>query len=204
MRKLARNWMHFGAVGLVILLRPESAKAHLVSTGLGPFYDGVTHLLVSPDDLLGVIALSLLAGLNSKHHGRRLLFLLPAAWIVGGSFGLLKTSEVLAPVASAISFLVIGLLVATDVRLGRSALFGLASAFGVFHGYLNGTLAAQEGLGIAGIVGIVAAVFVTVALLASVAATLRAYWMRIAARVAGSWITAIGMLMVGWALKSGS
>lgn len=204
MRKLARRWIHFGAAGFVTLLSPESAKAHLVSSGLGPFYDGVTHLLVSPDDLLGVIALSLLAGLNSKGHGRHLLFLLPAAWIVGGSFGLLKTAEVLAPVASAISVLVIGLLVATDVRLGRSALFGLASAFGVFHGYLNGTLAAQEGLGIAGIAGIVVAVFVAVALLASVAATLRVYWMRIAARVAGSWITAIGMLMAGWALKSGS
>ena len=71
MRKLARSRIHFGVLGLVILVRPEAAKAHLVSTGLGPFYDGVTHLLVSPDDLLGVIALSLLAGLNSKGHGPR-------------------------------------------------------------------------------------------------------------------------------------
>ena len=32
-----------------------------MSTGFGPFYDGVIHLTLSPDDLLGVLALSLLA-----------------------------------------------------------------------------------------------------------------------------------------------
>lgn len=204
MTSLARRCFALAAFGVVTLLRPEAANAHLVSTGLGPFYDGVTHLLVSPDDLLGVIALALLAGLNSKRHGRHLLFLLPTAWIVGSIFGSRETAEVLAPVASALSFLAIGLLVATDARLKPATLLGLASVFGVFHGYLNGTLAAQEDLGVAGVMGIVLAVFVIVALLASVAASLRAYWMKVAARVAGSWITAIGMLMVGWALKSGS
>jgi hydrogenase/urease accessory protein HupE len=176
----------------------------LVSSGLGPFFDGVTHLLVSPDDLLGVIALSLLAGLNSKGHGRQLLFLLPTAWIVGGLFGLRETTELLAPVASALSFLVIGVLVATDIRLRPPVLFGLTCLFGLFHGYLNGTLAAQEGLGFTGVVGVAVTVFVLVALLASFVVSLRAYWTRVAVRVAGSWIAAIGLLMVGWTLKSSS
>ena len=204
MRSLVRRRFVFAAPGVVFLLRPEAANAHLVSTGLGPFYDGVTYLLVSPDDLLGVIALSLLAGRKSQRHGRHLLFSLPAAWIVGSIFGSRETAEVLAPVASALSFLVIGLLVATDARLKPAALLGLASMFGVFHGYLNGTLAAQEDLGVTGVMGIVLAVFVIVALLASVAASLRAYWMKVGARVAGSWITAIGVLMVSWTPKSGS
>ena len=49
-------------VGLMSLW-PETAYAHLMSTGFGPFYDGVIHLTLSPDDLLGVLGLSLLAGL---------------------------------------------------------------------------------------------------------------------------------------------
>lgn len=204
MRSLAPRRFAVVASGAAILLSPEPANAHLVSTGLGPFYDGVTHLLVSPDDLLGVIALALLAGLRGRRHGRLLLFALPLAWIVGGVFGSRETAEVLVPAAAALSFLLIGLLLATDARLSLSGLLGVALVFGVFHGYLNGTLAAQENLGIAGMSGIVSAVFVTAALAASVAVSLRAYWMKIAARVAGSWIAAVGILMVGWALKTGS
>ena len=33
-------------------LLPRSASAHLVTTGLGPVYDGITHVLMSPDDLV--------------------------------------------------------------------------------------------------------------------------------------------------------
>ena len=62
----------------------------------------------------------------------------------------------------------------------------------------------QESLGLAGVLGIAVAVFVVVALLASLAVSLRMHWMRLAARVAGSWIAAVGLLMVGWTLKSGS
>ena len=39
-----------------------SANAHLMNTGFGPFHDGPTHLFVTPEDLLSMIALALLAG----------------------------------------------------------------------------------------------------------------------------------------------
>ena len=32
-----------------LLTWPAAADAHLVTTGLGPFYDGVTHLFLSPN-----------------------------------------------------------------------------------------------------------------------------------------------------------
>jgi len=41
---------------------PKAANAE-ISLGLGPFYDGVIHLTLSPDDLLGVLGLSLPTGL---------------------------------------------------------------------------------------------------------------------------------------------
>jgi hydrogenase/urease accessory protein HupE len=42
----------------------RTAQAHLVTTGLGPVYDGISHFLLSPDDLIPVLALALLAGLR--------------------------------------------------------------------------------------------------------------------------------------------
>ena len=52
-----------GTVAAVTLL-PAPAHAHLVTTGLGPLYDGISHLFLSFEDLLPVVALALLAGLN--------------------------------------------------------------------------------------------------------------------------------------------
>ncbi len=69
------------------LASPAPAAAHLVTTGLGPVYDGISHLLVSFDDLLPVLALALLAGLNGAAAGRRALFLLPGAWLLAGFAG---------------------------------------------------------------------------------------------------------------------
>jgi len=58
----------FAAFAMLVL--PAPAHAHLVTTGLGPLYDGITHLFMSPDDLVPVLALALLAGLNGAAAGR--------------------------------------------------------------------------------------------------------------------------------------
>jgi hypothetical protein len=46
-----------------------------------------------------------------------------------------------------------------------------------------------------------AALFVLVALAAALVLSLKSLWTRIAVRVAGSWVTAMGILMVGWYFK---
>jgi len=67
-----------------------------------------------------------------------------------------------------------------------------------------GTAMAQPGLGALGLLGIVAAVFTLVALAASLVVPLRAAWARVVVRVAGSWIAAIGLLLLGWGLRPGA
>ena len=47
----------------------DASSAHLVSTGVGPFYDGAAHFFVSFEEILPVLALSLFAGLEGP--GRR-------------------------------------------------------------------------------------------------------------------------------------
>ena len=73
---------------------------------------------------------------------------------------------------------------------------------GLWHGYLNETAMATPGPGAVGFVGV--AVFALVAMAAALVAALQAAWVRIVVRVAGSWIAAIGLLLLGWGLRSGA
>jgi hypothetical protein len=60
---------------------------------------------------------------------------------------------------------------------------------------------AQAGAGMRGVLGIVGAVFVVTALAAAAAVAWQSGWLRIAWRVAGSWIAASGLLLLGWSLR---
>jgi hypothetical protein len=62
---------------------------------------------------------------------------------------------------------------------------------------------ARARLGALGLAGIVATLAVLVTLGAALVVAIRAAWGRIAVRVAGSWIAAIGLLALGWSLRRG-
>ena len=82
---------------LVSILSATSADAHLVNTGLGPFYDGVSHVLLSPEDLIPVIAMGLLGGLNGPIASRHTLFALTFSWLVAGVAGSLVPTRCYLP-----------------------------------------------------------------------------------------------------------
>lgn len=190
------------ATVLTILLWPSLSHAHLVSTGLGPFYDGISHLAMSPDDLLSALALALLAGLSGARAGRYVLFLLPPVWFLGGICGLGLSQEIFLPLFSILSFLATGVLVALDRKTPLPLIIKLTAGFGFLHGFLNGSaMAVRDSGGLLALYGICVAVFVIVALLTALVVSLEKYWARIVVRVAGSWITAIGLLMLGWTYK---
>ena len=192
------------AVGSLALASwPAGAEAHLVTTGLGPLYDGLLHFALTPEDLVPALALALLAGLRGAAHGRRALFVLPAAWLLGGLIGVTAPGGV-SSVATSLSFVVVGGLIAADTRLPLAATTLLAALLGLGHGFLNGSSLARPGIGVVGLLGIAAAVFALVALGASIVIPLRATWARVVVRVAGSWIAAVGLLLVGWGLRPGT
>ena len=190
------------AAGLTILLWPAISQAHLVTTGLGPFYDGISHLVLSPDDLLSALALALLAGLSGAQTGRHVLLALPPVWLLGGLFGLTMAQEVSLPLFSILSFLVTGALVALDKKPPLLLISVLTCGFGFLHGFLNGSaMAGRTGGGLLALIGISVALFIVVALIASLVVSLKGQWARVAVRVAGSWIAAIGLLMLGWTYR---
>ncbi|MGO8970594.1 MAG: HupE/UreJ family protein [Myxococcaceae bacterium] len=191
-----------GAVWLTaLLLAPATAHAHLVTTGLGPFYDGIGHLLASPDDLVPVLAMALLAGLNGRTAGRWTLFVLPLAWIAGGLAGYWLHGPVLRGAPATVSFLLLGSLIASGRQLPPALVPVFAAVLGLMHGWLNGAAIAAVGREALGLAGIAAVTFVLVALLAAFVVSLHKPWMRIAVRVAGSWVAATGLLMLGWSLS---
>ncbi len=182
-------------------LWPAAAEAHLVNTGLGPFYDGVSHFGLTPEDLLPALALALLAGQRGARAGRAVLFALSAAWLLGGLAGLAVPTVESATALTTVSFLLLGGLVAAEAPLRPSVTAGLAVVVGLVHGYLNGAAMSQAKLGALGLAGIVSTLFVVVALAAAAVVATRVPWGRIAVRVAGSWIAAVGLLLLGWSLR---
>lgn len=69
----------------------------------------------------------------------------------------------------------------------------------MLHGWVNGADMAREARDPIALVGVAGTIFVLTALSSGQVVSLTAPWSRIAVRVAGSWIAAIGLLMVGWA-----
>ena len=190
------------AAGAAVLAMPVTGNAHLVTTGLGPLYDGISHFALTPEDLLPAIALALLAGLRGPRAGRLVLFVLPGIWFAGGLAGISwPTIGTLAMTTSA-SLIVIGGLVALDAHFRPPWVAGLALVLGLLHGYLNGSAMSEARLGALGLAGIVASLFVFVALASALVVMLRAPWARIVVRVAGSWIAATGLLLLGWSLRA--
>ena len=185
---------------LVLASGAPQAQAHLLETGLGPVYDGIAHFALTPEDLLPVLALAVLVALRSRDHARFAIFALPLAWLMAGFVGASAKVSVSDSLAWA-PLLVLGGLVAADLRLSATATTALAAALGIFLGLANGYAMAQAGPGIRGVVGIVSAVFIVTTLGAACAVAWQSGWLRIAWRVAGSWIAASGLLLLGWSLR---
>ena len=185
-----------GVAVLAAFLKPTEAAAHLVTTGMGPVYDGIGHLLLTPEDLVPALALALYAGLRGRSPGKRALFFFPLAWLLGGFFGLTAQTMPAFPV-TAFSFLLIGILIAADLNMPDNLFTGVAAAVGIMHGFFNG-IALKAGPGSLGLLGIMATLFVLVALVAGFVVSLKPPWTRIVVRVAGSWVAAMGLLMIGW------
>jgi hydrogenase/urease accessory protein HupE len=197
MRKSARL---FSAAVLLSFAAP--ADAHLVTTGLGPVYDGIAHLVMSPADLALVVALTLLAGMRGARVGRTFLAVLPVAWLAGGAAGLFFRVSANLEGAIAACFLLVGALVAADRNLSVGVIAALAATIGALHGFLAGSALSTTPSGSLELLGGLVALLVVVTLVAGVVVSLKVFWARIAVRVLGSWIAATGLLMLGWALRN--
>ncbi len=196
-----RRVLNICIMAMIMVAIPSMARAHLVTSGLGPFYDGLLHLLFSPGDLLGLVAATLLAGLCGARAGRLTVLALPAAWFAAGLIGLNLPFIIDLPGLSILSFVILGALVAIDPKLPPVAVTALTGLYGALHGLLNGSALGVIGAGPLSLFGIVVTVLIIALLVSAAVVSLRAAWTRVAVRVAGSWVAAVGMLMFGWMIR---
>jgi hypothetical protein len=194
--------IRFAVVAAALLGASVGADAHLVSTGVGPFYDGAAHFFVSIEELLPILALALFAGLRGPRSGRLAVALVPVAWLASGLIGLHSPMDTPPAFLSALLLLASGALLASDLRLPDRALAAGAIGISMAVGFTNGAAMAAAGASALAVFGAIAAAFVVVTLAAALAVSRRAGWTRIALRVAGSWIAALGLLSLGWVLKA--
>jgi urease accessory protein len=184
--------------GALLALAAAPAHAHLVETGFGAFYDGLAHVVLTPADVLVVVAIALLAGQRGTQAARWALLALPAAWLLGATIGTRFPSAAALPLLTTLTFAAAGTLVVLDAKLRAAGVAVLATAAGLIHGFVNGATMTPGGANRLALAGAVTAVFCLLAILAAQVTTLHAGWTRIAVRVAGSWIAAAGLLMLGW------
>lgn len=183
------------------LLLPSTASAHLVTTGLGPLYNGIGHLLISPDDLVPALALALYCGLRGARCSRFAIFILPLAWLLGGLCGTIFGVEPNFPLP-ALTLLILGIIVATDAPLPLWVVAPMTAIIGFAHGFFNGiVMRSGSDSAILELLGTVCALFVLITFLSARVVSLKKPWARLVVRIMGSWVAASGMLMIGWSLK---
>lgn len=193
-------------VAAAAVLAPTAASAHLVVTGMGPLYDGISHFGLSPEDVLPVLALGLQAGLRAPRHARAALGALCLGWFLGGIVAMagMTPSPVMLSLAGAAALLLPGIFLALNPTLPPLAGAALAAAVGLARGLSDMAGASASLAHVWTLLGMDACAFVAFAIAASLTLPLRTFWMIVAARVAGSWLAAIGLLLIGWTARYGA
>lgn len=186
-------WIALTCLGL-------ATRAHAGPATLESVYEGAAWFLTQPGDLLAVLALALLIGQRGERENRLALVLAPTLWLLAGLFARLflpPGTWTLTPFL----LVVLGLLVAVRAPVPSPGLTLLAGIAGLLAGLADGVALKAIPLHTVALAGVALLVAPLLALVAVITTPARAPWMRITIQVAGSWIVAIGMLMVGWLLR---
>lgn len=106
---------------------------------------------------------------------------------------------------NALSFVGVGLLVAAAIALPLAVTVALGLLLGLGLGYANGAAMEADSAVHLFVLGVAAMGTIGVTLLAALVVSLEREWQRIAVRVVGSWIAAIGLMMLAlrWAAPTG-
>jgi urease accessory protein len=178
------------------LLWPALAAAHPIQ-GVGDFYSGMLHPLLALEQIVPMIALSLLAGQQERRTAAGILWVFPAGLIAGACAALAVKPLPLFPLINTAAMVVLGLLVAISRPLPMTPLLALAAAAGVCEGLpvgaeITGDVAPWRFIPGAGL-----AALVVMAYGIGLVRRLKAPWAHVAVRVAGSWVAAIGIMVLG-------
>ena len=129
------------------------------------------------------------------------MFALPISWLIASIAGQAISIAICPPPIAAALVILSGVLLAADARLPIRALGGSAILFGLLRGESNGAEFIASHAATLNSIGVAISVFSLATVIAAQAVGVRPT-VRIAVRVIGSWIAAIGIFMLGWSMRS--
>lgn len=198
MRNVFRPFAAKAAAGAWLLAIGADAHAHSAAKGIGDFYSGALHALTALEHVLPFVALGILAGQQGQ-KAEPVLGVFCIALLVGAILALWIPGVPYLAVLNISSTIALGGLVAVARPLPAPVFYALAIVFGLSHGFANGEGMAETtkpylfipGVALAGLVVTAYGLIVTDWLLRR-----KTEWLQTALRVAGSWIAAIGILVL--------
>ena len=184
------------AAALLTALWPGTAAAHPLP-GVGDFYAGMLHPLMTMEFVLPLIALSLLVGQQGRETAIAMLATIPATLALGAVGGLFVPVSPGVAWVNIGSMAILGVLVAVAPRLPLMVAVGLSALPGAAIGWANGAEVDDQMSAYRFIPGLALAGLMLTTYGVGCVRRLQAPWMSIGFRVVGSWIAAVGVLMLG-------
>lgn len=126
------------AAAIALALSPAAAFAH---TGIGEtsgFMHGFAHPVSGLDHILAMV----MVGVFAYQLGGRALWLVPATFVLvmamGGGLGVFGIDVPFVEVGIALSVIVLGAIVALDIKAPTAVAVGMVGLFAIFHGHAHG------------------------------------------------------------------
>ena len=118
---------------------PAAALAHPGHDGAGGLVHGFVHPVTGIDHVLAMIAVGLLAA----QYGGRALWLVPMSFLVAmaaaGAIGMAGIPVQIVEVGIGVSVVVLGLMIAFQIKPPTLVAMVVVGFFALFHGYAHGT-----------------------------------------------------------------
>ncbi|AJC83688.1 HupE/UreJ family protein (plasmid) [Rhizobium etli bv. phaseoli str. IE4803] len=138
-----------GLLALAAVALPAVASAHPAVGEAAGFSHGFAHPLSGLDHVLAMVMVGVLA----FQLGGRALWLLPATFImvmaIGGALGVAGVNVPFVEIGIAFSVIVLGTVVALNVRAPLAAALGMVGFFATFHGHAHGAEMPEDAAGAA-------------------------------------------------------
>jgi urease accessory protein len=205
---MARSkWTSAGTTLAIVLfaIAATPAFAHSANPKIGGFYAGFIHPITALEHVLPFFVLGILSGQLGEERGRYMALVFPGAVVVGALGALWIPGIHSIGLINILSAVVFGALVASAWRMPPLLFYSTGIIFGFTHGYANGAAIGDKISPYYFIPGVAVAAAVVIAygmLGTEYVLRLKVGWPRIAVRVAGSWVAAIGILVLSLSAKA--
>jgi urease accessory protein len=177
-------------------LAPLPALAHPMQ-GVGDFYAGMLHPVITLETVLPLVALSLLSGQQQRETAIHLLAAFPASLVAGALLATLGSAPSYLGVVQLVLTAGFGLLVAIARHLPSWLLIVLGTALGVSVGWVNAAEVFGQVSGFRFVAGLAVVGLLLLVYGNGLVRNLQREWAQIAVRVVGSWIAAVSILVLG-------